>query len=76
MERSSAESPQPFGFGELISWSYAIFRDSHDARQAKRRTKARAMSATSRQLLSMVSACPRPGISTYSVTPPLRFCLL
>ena len=31
------------------------------------------MSATSRQPLSIVSAWPRPGISTISVTPLLRF---
>ena len=30
------------------------------------------MSATSRQPLSMVRACPRPGILTISVTPGLR----
>jgi hypothetical protein len=26
--------------------------------------------------LSIVSACPRPGILTISVTPTLRFCFL
>ncbi len=30
------------------------------------------MSATSRQALSIVRACPRPGILTISVTPGLR----
>src|SRR5262245_58068429 len=39
-------------------------------------TKSSAFSATSRQPASMVSACPRPGILTISVTPVLRFCLL
>src|SRR6266849_6594549 len=39
-------------------------------------TKARAVSATSRQPWSMVRECPRPGILTISVTPGLRFCLL
>src|ERR1700730_7059250 len=39
---------------------------------AKRCTNASAVSATSRQPLSMVRACPRPGISTISVTFPLR----
>ena len=43
---------------------------------AKRCTNASAVSATSRQPLSIVSACPRPGISTISVTPSLRFCFL
>jgi hypothetical protein len=38
-------------------------------RQANRWTNARAVSATSRQPLSIVSACPRPSISMYSVTP-------
>jgi hypothetical protein len=42
----------------------------------KRWTKSRAMSATSRQPLSMVSACPRFGTSVISVTPSLRFCFL
>src|SRR6266851_107974 len=39
-------------------------------------TKARAVSATSRQPWSMVRECPRPGILTISVMPGLRFCLL
>jgi hypothetical protein len=39
-------------------------------------TKLSAASATSRQPLSIVSACPRPGISTISVTLLLRFCFL
>ena len=39
-------------------------------------TKARAVSATSRQPLSMVSEWPRPLISTISVTPGLRFSRL
>ena len=34
------------------------------------------MSATSRQPLSIVSAWPRPLISTISVTPSLSFCCL
>jgi hypothetical protein len=37
---------------------------------------SRAFSATPRHLLSMVSAWPRSGISTISVTPSLRCCLL
>ena len=41
-----------------------------------RLTKSSTLSATSRQPLSMVSACPRPGILTISVTPALRFCFL
>ena len=40
----------------------------------KRFTNASAVSATSRQPLSIVSACPRPAISTISVTPGLRAC--
>jgi hypothetical protein len=36
-----------------------------------RSTKASAVSATSRQPLSMVRAWPRPGISVNSVTPAL-----
>ena len=47
-----------------------------DQLAVKRRTKARAVSATSRHPLSIVSACPRLGISTISVTPVLRFCFL
>ena len=39
----------------------------------KRWTNARAVSATSRQPLSIVNACPRPGISAISVTPSFRF---
>src|SRR5258708_40075459 len=39
-------------------------------------TKARAVSATSRQPWSMVRECPRPEILTISGTPGLRFCLL
>ena len=38
--------------------------------------KPSALSATSRQPWSMTSACPRSGISTISVTPSFRFCLL
>jgi len=41
--------------------------------QAKRWTKASAVSATSFQPLSMVSAWPRPVIFLISVTPALRF---
>src|SRR5258706_3075004 len=40
----------------------------------KRRTKARAASATSRQPLSMTSAWPRPDILAISVTAWLCFC--
>jgi len=43
---------------------------------AKRLTNASAVSATSRQPLSIVSACPRPLISTISVTAGLSFCCL
>ena len=39
-------------------------------------TNSSAVSATSRQPLSMVSAWPRPGISLISVTPSLSFCCL
>src|SRR6266851_3243891 len=39
----------------------------------KRLTNSSALSATSRQPLSMVSAWPRPGISAISVTPSLCF---
>jgi hypothetical protein len=46
------------------------------ARRPKRCTNARAVSATSRQPLSIVSACPRLGISTISATPSLRSCFL
>jgi hypothetical protein len=52
-------------------------RRSNAARgQAKRLTKASAVPATSRQPLSIVSACPRPAISASSVTPPLCCCFL
>ena len=44
--------------------------------EVKRLTKASAVSATSRQPLSIVSAWPRPGISTISVTPSLPLLLL
>ena len=39
-------------------------------------TNSRALSATSRQPLSIVSAWPRPLISTISVTPLFFFCFL
>jgi hypothetical protein len=42
----------------------------------KRLTNASAVSATSRQPLSIVSACPRPAISAISVIPGLRCCFL
>jgi hypothetical protein len=54
----------------------SMLRYSLLVRYEKRRTKASAVSATSRQPWSMVSACPRPGISTYSVTPSFRCCFL
>src|SRR5262245_41991971 len=41
-----------------------------------RLTNSSAFSATSRQPRSIVSACPRRGILTISVTPLLRFCFL
>src|SRR5215470_5664374 len=41
-----------------------------------RLVNSRAFSATSRQPASIVSACPRPGILTISVTPLLRFSFL
>ena len=41
--------------------------------RAKRRTNSRAVAATSRQPLSIVSACPRLGILTISVTLSLCF---
>jgi hypothetical protein len=41
-----------------------------------RLTNSSAFSATSRQPASIVSAWPRPGILTISVTPLLRFCFL
>src|SRR5262249_20600390 len=41
-----------------------------------RLTNSSAFSATSRQPASIVSACPRPGILTISVTPLLRFSFL
>src|SRR5215471_19412246 len=46
----------------------------HD--HANRFTNSSAFSATSRQPASMVSACPRPGILTISVTPVLLVCFL
>src|SRR5260370_19957602 len=49
-----------------VFWNYLV----------KRWTKARAMSATSRQPLSMTREWPRLGSSTISVTPWLRFCFL
>jgi hypothetical protein len=39
-------------------------------------TNASALSATSSQPLSMISACPRPGIFSISVTPWLSCCCL
>ena len=47
-----------------------------EARYANRLTKARAVFATSRQPLSITSACPRSGILAISVTALLRFCCL
>src|SRR5207244_2161686 len=44
--------------------------------QVKRLTNSSALSATSRQPLSITSACPRFGISAISVTPLLRSCRL
>ena len=49
------------------------FPPPDDADYVKRLMNARAVSATSRQPLSMVSAWPRPGIWTISVTPSFRF---
>src|SRR5438270_7401787 len=49
-----------------------VAADAH----ANRRTKASAVSATSRQPLSMVSACPRPFIFTISVAPSFFCCFL
>src|SRR3954451_16850453 len=46
------------------------------ARQTNRLTNASALSATSRQPLSIVRECPRLGILTISVTDSLCFCLL
>src|SRR5215469_13269602 len=43
---------------------------------ANRFTNSSAFSATSRQPASIVSACPRPGILTISVTPLLLCCFL
>ena len=48
----------------------------HRYRETKRITNASAVSATSRQPLSMTSQCPRLGISMISVTVWLRFCRL
>jgi hypothetical protein len=45
-------------------------------RYANRLTNSSAVSATSRQPSSMVSACPRPGISTISVMPSFFCCFL
>src|SRR5215831_24639 len=42
----------------------------------KRLTNSSAFSATSFQPASIVSACPRPGILTISVTPVFRLCFL
>src|SRR5258708_39582085 len=44
----------------------------HNLNQVNRRMNASAVSATSRQPLSIVSACPRLGISTISVTQLFR----
>jgi hypothetical protein len=43
---------------------------------ANRLTNASAVSATSRQPLSIVSECPRSGTLTISVTPSLPRCFL
>jgi len=49
---------------------------ARDRAHVNRLTNSSAFSATSRQPASIVSACPRPGILTISVTPSLRFCFL
>ena len=46
------------------------------AQETNRLTNPSAVSATSRQPLSMVNAWPRPGISMNSVTPLFFFCFL
>src|SRR4051794_41986003 len=51
-------------------------RFGDDVPHSNRLTKANAVSATSRQPLSMVNECPRPFISVISVTPSLCFCFL
>ena len=54
----------------------AAFVTERPSIQTNRWTKASAVSATSRQPLSIISECPRPGISMYSVTPSFFSCFL
>jgi hypothetical protein len=65
---------RPFGLGaaRVLALAAAVAGQL----LTNRRTNASALSATSRQPLSMVSACPRPGIFSISVTPWLSCCCL
>jgi hypothetical protein len=65
---------RPFGLGaaRVLALAAAVAGQL----MTHRRTDASALSAISRQPLSMVSACPRPGIFSISVTPWLSCCCL
>ncbi len=80
----TAESPW-FAVETAVNHQQRAHRRSHGiatraygagVASAKRLTNVSAVSATSRQPESIVSACPRLGISTISVTPSFRFCFL
>src|SRR3982074_1738555 len=58
------------------SFRYSSDRRALGGSQTKRLTKAGAVSAPWGEPLSIVSACPRLGISTISVTAVLPFCCL
>ena len=62
--------------GARLGWSQPASRVARQRALLNRSTNFRAISATSCHPLSIVSECPRPGISTISVTPGLCCCLL
>src|SRR5947209_10363235 len=77
----------PAALGRLLNVGGCRPDAGHDRRLAlaaavagqlltNRRTNASALSATSRQPLSTISPCPRPGIFSISVTPALSCCCL
>jgi len=63
------KTPNTIGLLALpVVLAAAVSRQALGTAGTKRLTKASALSATSRQPLSITSECPRPGISAISVT--------
>src|SRR5262245_53147779 len=66
---------QRLGDERRIRYADACYQ-TWDRVHVNRLTNSSAFTATSLQPASIVSACPRPGILTISVTLLLRFCFL